>query len=110
MNVIVRDPDESLAYAEPATVRDRTRFENDSSVHSARLAELAPEALRLTDALLGFRPFATLKYLNRARRGRRRMREQLRARRVVRNTYSEELAGEHWNPSVSGDRGGGSTG
>lgn len=98
VNVLVRGDREELPYREPPTVRDRTRFENDHIVHAGRLAELAPGATRLLDALLGFRLPEAAVLLWRGWRERRQSRDQFRGRSVTRNTHSAEIAGEHWDP------------
>lgn len=96
VNVIVRDESRSLPYWEPPTERDRTRFVNDHIVHAARLAELAPLSVRLTDALTGFRIPEALWLLGRAFKERRQIGAAARRRSKSRNTHSRAFVGEHW--------------
>lgn len=97
VNVMVRDPEGILPYQEPPTIRDRTLYENDHLVHSARMAPLAPESVRFTDALLSGRLPTALHSLGSLLRGRRRIGGEMRGRTRSLNTYSEPLVGEHWN-------------
>jgi transposase len=98
VNIIVSDPSGILPYAEPKTRRDRTRFENDHLVHAARLAELAPESVGAADALLGGRLLRATWLFGEIWSAKRRMGAQVSKRARTRNTYSESLVGEHWNP------------
>jgi hypothetical protein len=96
INVIVRDPDNELPYSEPPTLRDRTRFLNDNAVHSARHAELAPEALNFVDALLSGRIHSAGWRLRELIRRRRSLRGLFRDRLPSRNTYSASLPVERF--------------
>ena len=51
VNILVRDPDGLLPDMLPTVDGDRTLYFNEWLAHRLRLAELAPEALRLADAV-----------------------------------------------------------
>lgn len=97
LNVIVRDPLGILSYGEPPTERSRILYENGHLVHTARLAELAPGAIRLADALLGGRLPEVAWRIAALWRAQRRHQIVYRERSRTRNTYSAEIAGEHWH-------------
>ena len=52
VNVLVRDPDGLLPPMLPEAPADRTLYFNEWLTHRSRLAELAPEALALADAVV----------------------------------------------------------
>jgi hypothetical protein len=103
INVIVRDPQDILDTMYPATLRDRTLYVNEHSVHSIRYGVLAPEAASLVSSILGFRPIAAakqcIKLLLRARRANR----ELIGQYASMNTFSEDLPPSRVNRSLTGE-------
>ncbi|OHC75533.1 MAG: hypothetical protein A3G18_09335 [Rhodospirillales bacterium RIFCSPLOWO2_12_FULL_58_28] len=97
INILVRDPAGALPEMLPPTEADRTLYVNDWLVHRHQLAELAPQALNLAQAVCrgdGAAEAACREELiNRFNK----MRDGLDLRRPDRNTYSAGLTTGRYN-------------
>ena len=97
VNILVRDPDGLLPAMVPPASEDRTLFVNEWLVHRHRMAELAPEALDLAQAVCAgdTEMEAAPRDALLARHGE--LRDRLEQRFADRNTYSEALPVSHFN-------------
>jgi hypothetical protein len=97
VNILVRDPDGMLPAMVPPASEDRTLFVNEWLVHRHGMAELAPEALDLAQAVCAgdTEMEAAPRDALLARYGE--LRDSLGKRFADRNTYSEALPVSHFN-------------
>ena len=92
VQVLVRDPDGRLPEMLPPVDGDRTLYFNEWLVHRLRLAELAPEALALADAVCGGNSAAEAEALRALLERHDSLRSHLVSRFADRNVYSKTLA------------------
>lgn len=104
VNIIVRDPDGVLDPVVPETIRDRSLYENEHIVHSAKYGFLAPEAVSFISSLMSFRLPGALKDVVRIGRKIRRADKQNIGRYVSINTFSKQLPQSHFNPALRQER------
>jgi hypothetical protein len=95
VNILVRDPEGLLPDMLPPTEPSRELYVNDSLIHRMALAELAPEALRLGQAICFGDPEdkAREALVSRFRAGR----DEFKQRRRDRNVYSNGLTEGRFN-------------
>jgi hypothetical protein len=97
VNILVHDPDGLFSSMIPEIVEDRTLYFNEWLVHRLRLAELAPEALLLGEAVLSNTTEAVSKaemnLLNRYNKER----DKISKRTLDRNVDSEKLTFGSYN-------------
>jgi hypothetical protein len=91
VNMIVRDPDNTLSVMFPETHRDRALFENDNIVHSAKYGVLAPEAIFFVQSTCSLHLMSALKQLAKMWIKLRKNRKQSVGKYPSMNTYSERL-------------------
>jgi len=97
VNIIVRDPGNQLTPMLPPTERSRILFENDNVTHAARTAHLAPETLNFFTFLFTGRLLRASKTFVKTLLSYMRIKNMMRNRYDVRNTYSESLPVSHYN-------------
>jgi len=98
INIIVRDPANSLKPMYPPTERSRLIYENEHLIHRLQLAELAPEAVRLAQALIDKAPRDAVSARQAELENRHRELTPLFAGRFAdRNTYSHDLPARRFN-------------
>jgi hypothetical protein len=96
VNILVRDPDGALpAMMPPIEPEERTLYLNEWRAHRLRLAELAPEALALADAVCADDGEAAAADLLRKKHAD--LKERFKDRFADRNTYSAGLAQARFN-------------
>jgi len=97
VNILVRDEAGELKPMYPPTERSRVLFENEHLIHSARIAEIMPDAVNFIQAIFSFniyrmiRKFVRLILLFLKKRG------AFRKRFSWLNTYSDHLPGSNYN-------------
>lgn len=99
VNVIVKDLENRLQPQYPPTLRDRTLFQNDHMVHSAKYAVLAPESVALVSSLAALSPVGVAKSLVKLFRTAIHVNRQLVGRYLAANTFSENLPQSRFNPT-----------
>ena len=97
VQVLVRDPDHRLPDMLPPVDGDRTLYFNEWLVHRLRLAELAPEALALAQAVCGRDGAAEAAVRNALLAGHAAMAPRLAGRFADRNVYSGGLPEGRYN-------------
>ena len=100
VNIIVHDPDGLLGAMVPEAIRDRSMYENEHIVHSAKYGFLAPEAVSFLSSLMSFRLIGALKDLMRVGSKIRKTDKQLVGKYASINTFSEQLPQSHFNPTL----------
>lgn len=92
VNILLHDPDDQFAEMLPSIVEDRTIYFNEWLVHRLRLAELAPEALVLAEAICvedtGEKSFAKEQLLKRYKAGKLGSQDRF----PDRNVFSQDLS------------------
>jgi len=104
VNIIVRDPGGILDAMVPETIRDRSLYENEHIVHSAKYGFLAPEAVSFISSLMSFRLIGALKDVVRIGAKMRRADKPLIGKYASINTFSEQLQQSHFNPALLQDK------
>ncbi len=100
VHVLVRDKDDKLgSMMPPTTDRERTLYLNEWLVHRLRLAELAPDALALADAVVSGDAAAEEMLRDRLIAAHSADRDIYNSRRFDRNVYSEALPQSRFNPT-----------
>ena len=100
IHVLVRDPDNQLAPMMPPTAEaERSLYLNEWLAHRLRLAELAPEALVLADAVVSGDAAAEQAARENLAAGYANNQREFEARHKDRNVYSSSLPQSRFNPT-----------
>jgi hypothetical protein len=100
VHVLVRDKGDELgSMIPPTTDRERTLYLNEWLVHRLRLAELAPDALALADAVVSGDAAAEEMLRDRLIAAHSVDRDVYNSRQPDRNVYSEALPQSRYNPT-----------
>ncbi|MBK9190017.1 MAG: class I SAM-dependent methyltransferase [Crocinitomicaceae bacterium] len=91
VNIMVKDSENALAPYFPPTFRDRTLYENEHGIHATRHPEVVPFLLKMTNF------FAPVVY---AFSKLKKKKEVIKGKFTAMNTYSENLSGDEFNPSL----------
>ena len=97
VNVIVKDPQNVLDRVFPPTLRDRTLYQNEHLVHSAKYGSLAPEAVALFSAVGSLNVLAAIKSVVKALTKCRRTNRDGVGQYLSANTFSEDLPHNRFN-------------
>ena len=99
VNILIRDPDNSLQAIYPPTERNRTLYENEHIVHAAKHSELAPQALKVMQAFSELNVIALLRSLKNYLSSISHLKSKttLTNRFNAMNTYSETLTSSRRN-------------
>lgn len=96
VNIIVRDKEDLLERRYPPTRRSRLRYVNEHIVHASKLAELAPQALAIANAIFDEKMDNLVKSMSSFLQVSREKTQNFQERFTSMNTYSSDLASSHY--------------